>query len=196
MLANAMVKLKDSLSCITYNGAQHTDIQIDETDAAAKLKKITLAAPKGDWLSFNPDDGRKCKRIHRPCNAVVMSPLLAIDGYDHHRACDCVVVVNRGGQLTVVYIDLKSGNPVGYAGQFKSTRQFVRYALGLLEEFHQEKLSIAEERYVILYGGKAPLLNKTTTILKAEKMGKSKLDAAYKREVTNSARLYLKELLD
>lgn len=195
MLANAMVKLKDSLSCITYNGAQHTHIQIDEADAAAKLKKATLIAPSGDWFSFDPDDGRKCKRIHRPCNAVVMSPLLAIDGHDHHRACDCVVVVNRGGQLTVVYIDLKSGNPVGYAGQFKSTRQFVRYALGLLEEFHQEKLSIVDERYVILYGGKAPLLNKTTTIPKAEKMGKSKPDAAYKREVSNPARLYLKELL-
>lgn len=195
MLANAMVKLKDSLNCITHNGAQHTHILIDETDAAAKLKKATLIAPNGDWLSFDPDDGRKCKRIHRHCNAVVMSPLLAIDGHDHHRACDCVVVVNRGGQLTVVYIDLKSGNLVGYAGQFKSTRQFMRYALGLLEEFHQEKLSIVDERYVILYGGKAPLLNKTTTIPKAEKMGKSKPDAAYKREVTNPARLYLKELL-
>lgn len=195
MLANAMVKLKDSLNCITYNGVQHTHIQIDEANAAAKLKSVTLAAPNGDWFSFDPDEGRKCKRIHHPCNAVVMSPLLAIDGHDHHRACDCVVVVNRGGQLTLVYIDLKSGNPVGYAGQFKSTRQFVRYALGLLEEFHQEKLVIAEERYVILYSGKSPLLNKTTSIPKFEKMGKSKPDAAYKREVSNPARLYLKELL-
>jgi hypothetical protein len=125
-----------------------------------------------------------------------MSPLLAIDGHDHHCACDCVVVVNRGGkQLTVVYIDLKSGNPRGYARQFKSTRQFVHYALALLEEFHQEKLSIVEERYVILYGGNSPLLNKTTTIPKAEKTGKSKPDEAYKRVVTNPARLYLKELL-
>lgn len=195
MLANAMVKLKDSLSCITYNGAQHTHIQIDETDAAAKLKKVMLAAPNGDWFSFDPDEGRKCKRIHQRCNAVVMSPLLAIDGHDHHRACDCVVVLNRGGQLTLLYIDLKSGNPVGYAGQFRSTRQFVRYALGLLDEFHHEKLVIAEERYVILHGGKSPLLNKTTSIPKFEKMGKSKPDAAYKREVTNPARLYLKELL-
>jgi hypothetical protein len=197
MLANAMVKLKDSLSCITYNGAQHTHIQIDETDAAAKLKKVMLAAPNGDWFSFNPDDGRKCKRIHQRCNAVVMSPLLAIGGaHDHHRACDCVVAINRNGQLTVLYIDLKSGNPTGYAGQFKSTRQFMRYALGLLEEFHQEKFTIADERYVIFRGGKAPLLNKMTTVPKAEKMGKSKPDAPYKREVTNSARLYLKELLD
>lgn len=195
MLASAMIKLKDSLSCITYNGAQHTHIQINETDTIAKLKKVILNAPNGDWISFDPDEGRKCKHIHQRCNAVVMSPLLTINAHDHHRACDCVVVVNRGGQLTVIYIDLKSGNPDGYAGQFKSTRQFVRYVLGLLDEFHQEKLVIAEERYVIFHVGKAPLLNKTTSIPKPEKMGKSKPDAAYKREVTNPANLYLKELL-
>lgn len=195
MLTNAMVKLKDSLSCITYNGSQHTHILIEETDVAAKLKKVMLIAPMGDWFSFDPDEGRKCKRIHQRCNAVVMSPLLAIDDHEHHRACDCVVVLNHEGRLTLVYIDLKSGRPSGYAGQFRSTRQFVRYALGLLEEFHQEKLEIAEERYIILHGGILPLLNKTTSIPKFEKMGKSKPDAAYKREVTNPARLFLKELL-
>jgi len=187
MLANAMVRLKDSLTCITYNGAQHTHILIEEANVAAKLKKVTLLAPNGDWFSFNPDKGRG--------KAALMSPLLATGVHDHHRACDCVVMVNRNGLLTVVYVDLKSGNPVGYAGQFKSTRQFVRYVLGLLEEFHQERLEIADERYVILHGGKTTLLNKTTTIPKIEKMGKSKPDAAHKREVTNPARLYLKELL-
>ncbi len=195
MLLGAMSKLQNLLSCVTYNGAQHTHVQISEADAAATLKKVTLIAKNGDWLSFNPDDGRKCKHIHRSCNAVVMSPLLAVDGHDHHRACDCVVVVNRNGKLVVVYIDLKSGNPVGYAGQFKSTRQFVRYVLGLLEEFHQEKLIISEERYVILHGGKKPLLNKTPSIPKFQKMGKGKPDAAYKLEVDNSAMLYLNELL-
>lgn len=187
MLSTGMKKLHDSLSCITYNGAQHTHVLIEETDVAAKLKKVTLSAPNGDWLSFEPDKGRG--------KAALMSPLLATGAHDHHRACDSVVVVNRNGQLTVVYLDLKSGNPIGYAGQFKSTRQFMRYALGLLEEFHQEKLTIADERYVILYGGKALLLNKTTTVSKSEKMGKSRPDAAYKREVSNQARLYLKELL-
>jgi len=195
MLASAMEKLRDSLSCSTYNGAQHTHILINETDPAATLKKATLIAPKSDWLSFNPDEGRKCTHIHHACKAVVMSPLLTIAGHDHHRACDCVILINRGGALTVVYIDLKSGNPRGYAGQFKSTRQFVRYALGLLEEFHEEKLNIADERYVILYGGKSPLLNKTTTIPKNGKMAKSKPDDPYKREVSNPAQLYLNELL-
>lgn len=195
MLAVGMQKLKDSLSCCTQNGAQHTQILIKENDVSALLKKVTLMAPNGDWLSFDPDEGRKCRRIHKSSNIVVMSPLLTINGHDHHRACDCVVLVNREGKLSVVYIDLKSGNLGGYAGQFKSTRQFVRYALNLLKEFHGEDLEIEQERYVILYGGKSALLNKMTTVSKINKIGKTKPDAAYKREITNSARLYLKELL-
>lgn len=192
MLSNGMDKLKSSLSCITYNGAQHTNILIKEDGLAAMLNKVTLKVANGDWISLNPDKGSKCKNIDATCRAVVMSPLLAIGNHDHHRACDCVVVVNRNGNLTVVYIDLKSGNPNGYAGQFKSTRQFMRYTLGLIEEFHQVKLSIADERYVILYGGKSTSLNKTPTI---PKMDKSQPNNPYKREVNNLATLYLKELL-
>ncbi|WP_265665584.1 hypothetical protein [Verminephrobacter aporrectodeae] len=188
MLASAMEKLRDSLSCITCDGTQYSHILIKELDNNATLKKVTLLAPQGDWFSFNPDDGRKCK-----CN-VVMSPLLKNDkAYGHHCACDCVVVINRNGKLIVVYIDLKSGNPVGYEKQFRSTRQFMRYALGLLEEFHEEKMSIVDERYVILYGGKRSSLNKTSTT--PPKMRQSKPDNAYKREVSNSAKLYLTELL-
>ena len=55
-------------------------------------------------------------------------------------------MVNKNGALTVVYVDLKSGKPLGYAGQFKSTRQFMRYALGLLEEFHQEKHASSDDK--------------------------------------------------
>ena len=106
-----------------------------------------------------------------------------------------MVLVRRQNKLTALYIDLKSGNPVGYVGQFKSTRQFVRYALGLLEEFHGHKLSLDEERFVVLHGGKPALLNKTTTVPKSERIGKTMPDRPYKREVTNPARLYLKELL-
>lgn len=188
-------RLHDSLSCCTYNGAQHAHILINETDPVAKLKSVKLNAPAGDWFSFDPDGGRKCKRIHQMCNAVVMSPLLTIGGHDHHRACDCVVFVNRGGKITALYLDLKSGNPVGYEGQFKSTKQFVRYALGLLEEFHGCKFTLAEERFVVLYGGKPALLNKTTTVSKAKTIGKTRANEAYKREVSQPAMLYLKELL-
>ena len=187
-LTTPLQKLHDSLSCCTNNGTQHTHVLIKETDPAAKLKSITLTAPTGDWFSFDPDKGRG--------RAAQMSPLLATSAvHDHHRACDCVVLVNRGGQITALYVDLKSGNPVGYTGQFKSTRQFVRYALSLLEEFHGMKLTLAEERFVVLYGGKPALLNKTATVSKREKIRKTQPDKPYKREVPQPARLYLKELL-
>lgn len=180
--------LVDSLACCTYNGAQHGHVLIQESDRSAKLKKVTLVASSGDWFSFDPDKGRGQKAL--------MSPLFAVGAqHDHHRACDCVTIVNRDGNLTVVYIDLKSGNPVGYSGQFKSTRQFVRYALGLLEEFYSKKLKIVDERYVILYGGKPALLNKTTTVPKISKIGRTQPNSPHKREVHNSATLYLKEFL-
>lgn len=180
--------LRTSLSCCTYHGDQHTHVMLEEHDTDAKLKKVTLIAPNGDWFSFDPDKGRGKKAL--------MSPLLVADAvHDHHRACDCVVLIQREGKLTALYIDLKSGNPKGYSGQFKSTRQFVRYALGLLAEFHGHSLILTEERYVVLHGGKPALLNKTTTVSKTDRIGKTQPDRAYKREVPNSCRLYLKELL-
>lgn len=169
-------KLQASLSCCTYRGDQHTHVLIEEHDKLAKLKKVTLKVPNGDWFSFDPDKGRG--------KAALMSPLLMADNeQDHHRACDCVVLIWRDGKLTALYIDLKSGNPRGYAGQFKSTRQFVRYTLGLLAEFHGHSLTLAEERYVVLHGGEPALLNKTTTVPKTDRIGKTLPDRPYKRKV-------------
>jgi len=187
-LSVPMETLRASLACCTYRGDQHIHVLIEEHDVLAKLKKVILQAPHGDWFSFDPDKGRG--------TPPVMSPLLVIgQAHDHHRACDCVVLIQRGHGLTALYIDLKSGNPVGYSGQFKSTRQFVRYALGLLTEFHGHSLSLTEERYVVLYGGKPALINKTTTVPKTDKVKKTLPDKPYKREVSNPCRLYLKELL-
>jgi len=188
-LSAALAKLNDLLSCVTYNGAKHSHVLIEECDALSALKKVILMAPSGDWFSFNPDKGRACQRTQK---CPVMSPLLSTDSHHkHHRACDCVVVVHRQGQLTVAYIDLKSKNKNGYADQFKSTRQFMRYALGLLEEFHQERFEI-QERYIILHGGKAPSLPKTPTVPKTRK---TTPEHPYKRQVQDGAKLYLKELL-
>lgn len=188
-LSPYLQKLKDSLSCCTYNGAQHTDVLIEESDALAKLKKAKIKAGTGDWFAFCPDKGRGKKEL--------MSPLLACGReHDHHRACDCVIILCRGQRLTIVYVDLKSGNPSGYAGQFKSTRQFVRYAIGLLKEFYASPLEVEREQYVILYGGEKPLsIRKTVTAPKLEKISRTQPDRAYKREIPNGARLYLRELL-
>ena len=71
----------------------------------------------------------------------------------------------------------------------------MRYALGLLKEFHGHALPLAEERYVVLYGGTPVLLNKTPTVAKTGKIGTTQPDMPYKREVPNPGKLYLKELL-
>lgn len=185
----ALEKLQNSLSCTNFRGDKHTHILIEETDRLAKLKKVTLSAPNGDWFSFEPDKGRG--------KTAKMSPLLATGPeHNHHRACDSVIVVCKQRKLHVLYIDLKSGNPEGYSGQFKSTRQFMRYALGLLDEFYGEPLPIVKERYVVLYGGKKPFLDKKTTVPQTKTIATSCPNAAFKREVANEARLYLKELLD
>lgn len=188
MLSPAMEKLAASLSCVTYRGDQHTHIPIKETDPLAKLKEVTLALPNGNWFAFTPDQGRG--------KAAQMSPLLAVGKqHNHHRACDCVIFLIQNEQFRVVYLDLKSDNPVGYAGQFKSTRQFTRYALGLLEEFHGEKITLADERYIVLWGGEPMSINKTPTVMKAGNVAASKPDNAYKRRVPNAAALRLKEFL-
>lgn len=95
-----------------------------------------------------------------------------------------------------MYVDLKSGNPSGYAGQFKSTRQFVRYAIELLKEFYASPLEVEREQYVILYGGEKPLpIRKTVTAPKLERISRTQPDKAYRKEISNGARLYLRELL-
>lgn len=183
-----MVSLCSMLSCVTARCDQYSHIQIKETDPSARLKTVTLFAAPGDWFSFSPDKGRG--------KAGQMSPLLSSGKeYDHHRACDAVVIARKGNELLVVYIDLKSGNPTGYAGQFKSTRRFVRYALGLLDEFKGFSFGEPNERYIILYGGRKPLLNKKPSVPRRSAVGASKPDQAYKREVPDGARLYLNEFL-
>lgn len=187
-LSSEMSLLRSSLSCCTYRGDQHTDVHIKEHDTSAKLKSITLKAANGDWFSFDPDSGRG--------RSAVMSPLLSTAvGHSHNRACDCVVLVRSGEKLTAIYIDLKSSSPSGYAGQFKSTRQFVRYVLGLLSEFHNCSLVISEERFVVLHTGRPASINKTTTVPKAKNLSQTQPDRPYKREVLTSSSIYLRELL-
>lgn len=196
-LSSEMDYLMNSLSCVRFNGEQHTNIQIVESDKSAKLKKVNIKAENGDWFCFSPDEGRKCKHIHQSAkNIVVMSPLLKIDSQlKHHCGCDAVLFFRKNEKLIVIYMDLKSGNPIGYSNQFKSTRQFVRYLVSLHEEFVGTTISIDEERYVIFYGGDVlPSLRKTTTTPKSN-IKQSKPDSAYLRLVKNDGTLYLHELL-
>jgi hypothetical protein len=183
-----MQALCNSLSCITYQGNQHTHILIEENDRQALLKKVTLLAPNGDWFAFAPDKGRGRK--------AQMSPLLATASvHSHHCACDAVIVVRKNQTLTVIFVDLKSGNPSGYSSQFQSSRQFMRYVLGLLDEFHGFKFAKIEERFVIFWGGKKTLLDKRSTLHSCKNRASHNPKSAQKELVTNGTSLYLKELL-
>jgi len=192
MLSVEMKKLKDSLSCCSYNGSQHSNILIKEDDRSAKdkLEVVKLEAPQGDWFAFSPEKGKKCK-----CNASFMSPLFSTEK-NLHRACDHVIVVRNDNQLVVVYVELKSGEkPRGYENQFKSTHQFMHYLLGLLKEFHGIEFDLSE-RYVLFHGGFSVSLNKKTTTQKNKRVCESTLpDNPYKRLVYKNGKIYLNEFV-
>lgn len=99
--------------------------------------------------------------------------------------------------LTVIYIDLKSGNPIGYSNQFKSTKQFVHYLISLHNEFQGGSLKIKEEYFVIFYKGKNnSSINKTGTTGRKRIKGSSP-ENAYKRLMQKEkGYLYLKELIN
>lgn len=186
-LSAPLLYLHDSLTCCKYRGDQHSDLIIEEGDSQAELKKVTIRYRNGDWFSFDPDKGRG--------KASQMSALLVPgEKFSHHRACDAVILVRRENGLSAIYFDMKSGNPVGYSGQFKSTRQFVRYAIGLLNDLTDHTLELTEERFVVLYGGKPLSLNKKPTI--PTRVSRTEPNLAHKREVPNNASLFLAEFLD
>lgn len=187
-LSEEMELIKKSLTCATYNGAQHTDIKIIEPAENSDLRNVTLEYISGDWISFDPDRGRCAKKR--------MSALLtADDKHNHHRACDCVALINNKNDLTVIYIDMKSGNPKGYANQFKSTRQFVQYLVGLTNEFHDKSLKIAKEKYVVLWGGKQANMQKMPTIPQRKEDEGNLPDRPQKFAMLNGSQTFLKKFL-
>lgn len=187
----ALQTLKNTLNCVTYSGDQHTGAKIKETDPTAKLKTINISAPNGDWFVFDPDKGRG--------KAALMSPLLAVGGsYQHHRACDAVIVVLKDAALKLIFIDLKSDSPTNrYKGQFQSTRQFTKYLLGLLSEFHDISFPAVEERFLLLHTArtKKVLLNKKPTFWNNKNSYSIDPKSPQKELVEDDATIYLKQLL-
>lgn len=184
--------LMNMLSCVGNRGDQHSDFIIKETDKSALLKKVTIKAGNGDWFVFDPDRGRGMGPSAK------MSPLLAVGRqYCHQRACDAVLVVLKDEILRLIFIDLKSNEPSGYASQFQSTRQFARYLLGLLNEFKGVSFPNVEERFLLLHTGKAkkPLLYKTPTRLNS--IGTTSKDPRnpQTKVVADNVTILLKELM-
>lgn len=186
----ALLTLMSSLTCVTYSGDQHSGAKIKESDPSAKLKTVNISAQNGDWFVFNPDKNRG--------KAALMSPLLAVGGnHQHHRACDAVIVVLKNTVLKLIFIDLKSDSPSRYTGQFQSTRQFAKYLLGLLSEFHGISFKTVEERFILLHTAKTKkvLLNKKPTYWSSKNSFSIDPKNPQKELVEDGVTIYLKQLL-
>jgi len=93
-LSEPMQRLSDSLSEVPYNGAQHSQIRIHESNQEARLRSVTLKVGNGDWICFHPDVLCKCARLEQGSKLVLMSLLLKVGSeHKHHRACDAVVAM-------------------------------------------------------------------------------------------------------
>lgn len=182
--------LRKALSCGGNYSAQHKHFIIEELDASATIKKVTIEvalSSDSSWFCFYPDKGRG--------KEACMSPLLSnLSDYSHHRACDCVLILLLEGVLNVIYFDLKSSKPAKFVGQFKSTRQFVRYLLGLCDDLNGVSFGKLEEKFVIICSESSLSMRKTTT-KRSTGEGKSTPDSPFKKIISNGSALYLKEFL-
>lgn len=149
-------KIVNLMHCEKVDGRTADHALLEETDTTAKLKKLTLSDLQTDMLVLKIDAGRKVVQ-GRSVVAVCMSPLFTTMGAgDHNCACDAVVVRERkAGVCEIVYIDLKSDDPSGFAGQFKSTRCFMRYVKELINDLYtqpnEEPMTIGRERFIVFH---------------------------------------------
>jgi hypothetical protein len=188
-LNGKLSNFKASLSCVSYCSSQHSEIKVKETDVLAQLKTLNIKAQSGDWFVFQPDKGRG--------KSAIMSPLLAIGAHDHHKACDAVIVVLDGNRLVLLFIELKSSAPKGFIAQFRSSRQFTKYTLGLLGEFHNESFEEVQERFFVFHTPPRKKLSiaKTRTKLTSNPSQPTKPDEPQRILIQDGATIYLKELL-
>jgi hypothetical protein len=161
-ITNELEAIKALLNCIGADGAQVSDVWLEEKEHSAKLKKLKITGLDKSMLVLLTDEGRK---VSTP---ICMSPLFLFDGmYDQNRACDAVIVrqVPQGG-IDLFYIDLKSDVATGYEGQFKSTACFMRYVCDLCKQLCDYSVDIVRERYIVFHtdsSGKAPKGRKMKT---------------------------------
>lgn len=180
--------LKNSLSCVEFRGNQHSHVRVIEPGDEAVLNRVTINMGNGDWFSFDPDRGRGQ-------DARISSLLSVGENFPHHRACDCIIVrEDKEKEISVFYIDLKSGNPIGCEKKFKSMRQFIRYSVNLIHEFHNEQIKIVDERYIILYGGDRQPLRKRTTTIRESGSAKSQPTAPFKKHIENNITISIKQI--
>jgi hypothetical protein len=144
-LTDSLAAVKALLKSIHADGACASSAYLEEKQEA-KLKKIHLKNLTPGMLLLAVDEGRKLDK------AVCMSPLFATDGvHDQNRACDFVLLRQSLEGLEVFYIEMKSDNPSGCEGQFKSTHCFMHYLVDLANKLCSAQVKITRERYVVFH---------------------------------------------
>jgi hypothetical protein len=146
VLTDGLEVMRTLLSCIHACGTKATDIYLQEKQPEAKLKKLKLSGLTPEMLVLAIDEKRKLGKD------ICMSPLFSRDSrYYHNRACDFVVLKQSVDVIDVWYIELKSGNPSGYSGQFKSTQCFMRYVFNLATNLCDSSFKMGRERFIVYH---------------------------------------------
>gem|GEM_PF-1226967 len=181
------------LSCAIVHGGSCRDLIMEEENQGAGLRKVTVVMPDGNWVGFFPDKGRKLPGMND-----MMSPLLKHD-HGYNCACDCVVVFFDRKSLTIVYIEMKSLNPDSrhYVPQFQSTRQFMRYVVGLLNEFHGAGFTLEDvnEHYIVLHLAKNAPASRNASAAPKQRVVTPSAREPKRHAVVNDQRLHLRHLL-
>jgi hypothetical protein len=148
-----ITSINQLMTCVLADTTQVSHGIIQENDSKAVLKKLVISDLTPNMTLLGLDDGRKVKNKNGKKIMDCMSPLFAqSSNTDHNRVCDAVLIrENQNGKCDIIYIDLKSGRPQGYKGQFQSATCFMRYVQALLKEFFQEQMSIESEKYIIFH---------------------------------------------
>lgn len=144
--------LTQLMSCEIVDGRSASEAIIEEHDVITKLTKVTISELKPGIIILKIDAGRKVMQGGRKI-LDCMSPLFNISSSsDHNCACDAVIVHEQSdGDCGIAYIELKSDSPTGYAGQFKSTRCFMRYIAALLHDLFDVPMHIKRERFIVVH---------------------------------------------
>jgi hypothetical protein len=152
LIDDGIEALKALLSCVHSDGYFATHAYIEEKNEA-KLKKLCLSELTPGMLLLATDKGRNFDNEGRKLGRYAcMSPLFKQDGkFDQNRSCDAVLIRKVSAGCELFYIELKSDNPSGFAGQFKSTQAFMGYVLYLVDLFCNIKLEIKRERYIVFH---------------------------------------------
>jgi len=192
MMDPGLQKLKDLIADVRYNGDQHTDIKVKENDPSATLRTLNIKTTNGDWFMFDPDRGRGASKK--------MSPILSVGtSYEHHKACDAVILVKNCGEQYALFIELKSSSRQGgFKGQLRSTRCFLKYLLYIAEEFHSVQFPIIKERFIVFHSTKSKktTLSKKPTIFQRTSVLLGDPNNPRKEIISDGATFYLKDLLN